>query len=473
MVAISLPVSTSVWPQGDGVGIGGPLIALDPLFEPSGIVWMAERGTYVVVGDEGQVAEIKPDGTVLHEWKLGSQYDLEDVTVVDPASSLVYLGDENNSSAREFDLYTGTLTGRSWSFASKISEVNGSTGLEGLAFVPDGSHPFGTTVSGGVFYAGWQYDGDIYVFAPDLGASGSQTFIEEIHMTTGYTDLSALSYNFRTERVYALYDGLNILEERDAAGLLVATYDVPGSNQEGIAVADEYPLETATVFIAEDSGGIYFYAGYPVSYPYVEPPVVDADGDGVPVESDCNDADASVSVEQVYYVDADLDGMGSTVSASLCASSAPEGYSTNALDTDDTIPNAGVEIGGDGRDNDGDGIVDEWNTLAENGAHPYFSTLTPVSGSGYGTDILSAVGQRNGDILVEYADHAFYLYDVYAVKTRAIPSVTSLDGSTYLIVALGKRTALVNGNTGVVVATTRGFKYSWVAAAWARSVVGW
>ncbi len=402
MMAVAIPAAASAWPGSAGTSVGEGILSQVPSFEPSGIVWLEGRGTFVVVSDEGQVAELKPDGTVLALWALGSQYDLEDVAVIDPSSALVYLGDENNSSAREFDLSTGLLTGKSWSFASKLSEVNGTSGMEGLAFVPDGSHPFGVTGSGGVFYAGWQYDGDIYVFAPDLATGGSQTFLEEIHMTSGYTDLAALSYNDRTKRVYALYDGLNILEERDANGSLVATYSVPGSDQEGIAVADEYPAETARVLIAEDSGRVYAYDGYPVTYP-----------------------------------------------------AAP------------------VEVYGDARDNDGDGVVDENNTLAENGPHPTYSSLVPVSGSGFGTDILSVAGLRDGDILVEFGDHARYAYDVYDLTTRATPLVTSLDQSAYLVVRLGKRTSVVNGYTGEVLATTRGFKWAWVADAWARTVVGW
>lgn len=410
-----LSVFAASWPASNGVSIGDALMSADPLFEPSGVVWMAARGTYIVVSDEGQIAEMTPSGSIVQRWSVGNAYDLEDVTVIDSSSSFIYLGDENNSSAREFNLSTGTLTGRSWSFASKLSEVDGTTGMEGLTFVPDGSHPFGTTISGGVFYAGWQYDGDIYVFAPDLTTSGSQTFVEEIHMTSGYTDLAALSYNAKTQRVYALYDGLNILEERDATGAMVASYSVPGSDQEGIAVADAYPAETATVVIAEDSGHIYSYSGYPVSYPSAPVP-------------------------------------------------APEPTPT---------PVSPIEIAGDGIDNDGDEIVDEYNTLAENGLHPVYGARTPVSGSGYGTDVLSVSGLVDGDIRVEYADHAVYRYDIFSTRTKTKASVSSLDGSAYLIVILGKQTALVNGDSGAVVATTTTFRRLSQAQAWARSVVGW
>jgi hypothetical protein len=301
-------------------------------------------------------------------------------------------------------------------------------GIEGLAFVPDGSHPYGTTASGGVFYAGWQYDGDIYAFEPDFSTSGVQTFLGEIHMTGGYTDLSALAYNPRTGLTYALYDGLDLLEERDASGTLVASYSVPGSSQEGLAVLDDYPTATATMYVAEDGGDILAYGGYPVTYSAaLSLASVDADGDGIMAD----------------------------------------------VDSDDSIPNAGVESAGDARDNDGDGVVDERNTLAENGPHPYFSTLAPTRYSGYGSEILSASGLRNGDILVEFADRSLFAYHVHPVAATTLTRVTSLDNSGYFVATVGNLTAVVDGYDGTVLVRTGGFRRESAALAWARMVVGW
>ncbi|HNP47160.1 MAG TPA: hypothetical protein PKM63_22890, partial [Panacibacter sp.] len=56
--------------------------------------------------------------------------------------------------------------------------------------------------------------------------------------------------------------------------------------------------------------------------------------------TDCNDADASVHEPQMYYVDNDHDGFGSTTTAMLCASTAPVGYATNNTDCNDA--DAGV-----------------------------------------------------------------------------------------------------------------------------------
>ncbi|GGA82805.1 hypothetical protein GCM10008015_24470 [Flavobacterium palustre] len=65
-------------------------------------------------------------------------------------------------------------------------------------------------------------------------------------------------------------------------------------------------------------------------------------------DTDCNDNDATVHEPIQYYVDTDKDGFGSTETVMLCSSVAPEGYATNNSDCDDTkILYA---------DNDGDGL---------------------------------------------------------------------------------------------------------------------
>lgn len=224
----------------------------DATFEPSGIVWHSGRSQLIAVGDEGQVAIMNADGSNVTLWNLGNSYDLEDVTISDATSSFVYLLDENTSSALQFDLTTGSLTGKSWSFSDKISEVNGA-GAEGL------------TWASGSFYVGWQYDGDIYVYSANLDVSGSQTFTQEIHMTTGYTDISGLAFSSDTQRIYALYDGLDLLEERTLDGTLQASYSVPGSNQEGVTLINSCAGSLATMVIAEDSGAVMSYSGYPIS----------------------------------------------------------------------------------------------------------------------------------------------------------------------------------------------------------------
>jgi hypothetical protein len=232
----------------------------DSTFEPSGIEWHSGRSQFVIVGDEGQVAMINAAGGDVHMWALGNTYDFEGVAIDPSILGYAYLLDENTSSAFEFDLEAGALTGKSWSFSDKISEVDGA-GAEGLAY------------ANGSFYVGWQYDGDIFVYSVDLETSGSQSFVQEIHTTSGYYDISGLTYNSDTNRLAAIYDSLNILEEWSLDGTtLLASYSLPGSNQEGVAFVNDCASSTATVVVAEDSGAVVSYAGYPMTCTTTEEP---------------------------------------------------------------------------------------------------------------------------------------------------------------------------------------------------------
>ncbi|MFT5686062.1 MAG: hypothetical protein ACI8RZ_007017, partial [Myxococcota bacterium] len=90
---------------------------------------------------------------------------------------------------------------------------------------------------------------------------------------------------------------------------------------------------------------------------------LDGDGDGISVlEGDCDDSDPTVSVgaNQLWYADADGDGLGDPDSA-VMGCSAPSGYVEDGQDCDDSrldiYPGASELC--DGLDNDCDGVVDD------------------------------------------------------------------------------------------------------------------
>lgn len=442
----------SAWPAGDSAGtnISAGVLAYNAGFEPSGAVWQPLRGTYLVVGDDGDLAEINSSGVVLNYWWVGG--DLEDVTFIDSASSVVYLADESSSSAKGFDLSTGNLNGEEYSFADYIYQ-SGGLGLEGLAFVPDGNHPFGITAMGGVFVAGWQYDGDMFIYEPAAG--NVSTYLYELHATSGYTDLAGLTYDWNTGTLYAVYDGLNLLEEYDLNTYsLQASYDLFGYAEEGIAMNSSCPEGTADVLLTDDGGQIFLYNDYPVTCPVSSTPtIIDADGDGYDATVDCDDTDAFAHLLNTFYADADGDDLGVIPDISFCAESAPFGYADNSDDTNDAIPNAGVEISGDYRDNDGDGQIDEQNTLIENGAHPYYSGLSAADTSAYGRDIISLRAERTGKIIVAYGDNSLYKYNILS-SFGVSPRVVSWNGSAYLVVTRGATAVIVNGYNGAIIAST-------------------
>ncbi|MFA4815463.1 MAG: SdiA-regulated domain-containing protein [Candidatus Gracilibacteria bacterium] len=457
--ALASAVSTP-WPSSDstGVDISAAIHALYSDFDPSGIAWHKGRGTYIVVDNiSGIVVELEEDGTIVNSWDAGA-YDLEGVTIVDNYdSNIIYLADETSSTAIGFDLETGVITDEVFSFADHVYASSG-LGLEGLEWIPDGVHAYGVTPLGGLFYAGWQVDGDIFVFEPS--GTNTSTYLEEIHTTSGYSDLSALDYDEDSGILFTIYDGLDTLEERAPTGELLASYQLPGYNQEGINVRSDCSEGVAKVAIAEDSGRIMLYEDYPISCP-----VIDDDDDGVEYALDCDDDDASISEMQTYYRDADSDGYGdASVTAEVCSMTVPAGYVTNA---DDLYDNARIEILGDARDNDGDSDLDEDDTLAENGLHPLYSVMDPKRE--YPIEEISA---SSGKLLVRYSDNSRYAYktSVFSIGATSC-SAAAVSSTSYILVHCSFGYVLMNGLTGEKIAKNF-FKGTFAANRWAILKVG-
>ncbi len=236
------------------------------------------------------------------------------------------------------------------------------------------------------------------------------------------------------------YDGANA---SDTYGRWVTTGDLNG---DGYA---EF-ISSATSYLSGGNTGAV-YIGY-LS--------IDGDSDGVLGTSgvyytgtDCNDADATVSADQTYYADVDGDLLGdAAVTTTSCTSTAPTGYVADSTDTNDTIPNNGVEIDGDAIDNDGDSEIDETNTLDENSAHPYYSTLDAANSTTVSTDITAITGTTNGAILVTYADNSVYTYSVFDVTSTKTTKVEQYTDTGYAVVLhpKGKKLKLINLYNGEV-----------------------
>ncbi|MDP2311885.1 MAG: esterase-like activity of phytase family protein [Pseudomonadota bacterium] len=250
------------WPADrTGAQIGG---ALAPAYEPSGITWHSGLGALLLVSDGGVVSRMNLDGSGLVNWTFAG--DFEAITVVDPTSDLAYVGVERPDAIVEVDLAAGALTGRSWPVDAWMASADANQGLEALTFMPDGAHPYANGTSGGLFYAGLQETGDIYVFDVDLGASGVVSEVDRF--ATGRADLSDLHFHGETSVLYALFDTANLLREMTSAGATLAEYSVPGTEQEGVTLVPGCPRSTATVVIAEDAGAsVKAHARYPIACP--------------------------------------------------------------------------------------------------------------------------------------------------------------------------------------------------------------
>ncbi len=213
-------------------------------YEPSGAVWHESRETLFVVSDDGILTEMEADGTILQNWTMGG--DLEGVTVVPSKPDFVYLGFEDPDSIAEFNLTTGLVT-RTFNLTTWMTGT-ANLGLEAVTFVEDS-----TKANGGVFWAGHQGEGKIYIFdLPIVSSSTSTTVTLQTSFTpvSGRTDIADLNYDAEHDAVLVLYDGVNKLRILDANGNYLYEWTVPGTDQEGIALTAD-----CSVVIAEDRSG--------------------------------------------------------------------------------------------------------------------------------------------------------------------------------------------------------------------------
>lgn len=236
-------------------------------YEPSGACWHSGRNKLFLVHDGGTVSSMNANGSAIQNWNVGG--DLEGICVADPASNFVYLGIEDPDSIREFNLITGQVT-RSFDLTPWMSG-SGNAGLEALTFVPNVADP-----EGGLFYAGLQSDGSIHIFRLPIRSSSTSTSVVRVGGVTpapGRSDISGLDYDAAQDTLYAIWDGPNKIRALRPDGGFLNEWDLPGNDQEGIA------LLGCDLFIAEDVGKeVWRYSSFSNG---------DDDGDGV---ANCVDA---------------------------------------------------------------------------------------------------------------------------------------------------------------------------------------
>ena len=240
---------------------------LPSAYEPSAGAWHPRLERVFLVHDGGTLTRMDRNGADMRHWSIGG--DLEGVAIADPATDLVYVGIEHPDGIKEFDLASGTVK-RTFNLTPWMVGADNS-GLEALVFVPDPAHP-----EGGVFFAGHQGEGKIYVFRLPIRSSSTSTTVtleRTIGPFSGRGDLSGLDWDWQDKIVYAIWDGGNVLARLSPAGTLIDEFQLPGNDQEGIAVR---PCE---IFVMEDVGKEVWRYGFPTTS-------ADGDIDGV---GDCDD----------------------------------------------------------------------------------------------------------------------------------------------------------------------------------------
>ena len=229
------------WPaESTPVEIGAAAGGLPGTQEVSGAVWNpALQRLFVVDDNSGRITAMDANGNNKVSWEVGCNGDCdhEAVTFADWYSQQIFVGVEqsplgaNNRKVRMYDL-GGTSQAvllQSWTLPEMGGTTPANSGLEGLTFVPDaflvkfpdtngvpynagkGSR-FG---SGGLFFAGLQNDGAIYVYDHDIkGPTTNRVFVRKFTPVPGRADLSDLSFDRQSGLLYVLWDSANLLAAR-------------------------------------------------------------------------------------------------------------------------------------------------------------------------------------------------------------------------------------------------------------------
>jgi len=224
--------------------------------ELSGICWHSNRKTLFVVGDEGDVCEIKTDGILIKQKRLRFRSaDFEGITH-NPLTGLLYIAVEGTESIIEINPETFEVLREFFlprTVEGKTVMKSGGQGIEALTFVSNPIHP-----EGGIFYIANQASSltnksDISaVFKVEIPLR-SKTKRPRIldYFIPGIIDLSGLHYDPITGHIFIISDTYNIILEYSPDYRLLSEFAFPGDNQEGITVDD-----AGFMYIAQDSGGI-------------------------------------------------------------------------------------------------------------------------------------------------------------------------------------------------------------------------
>lgn len=239
------------WPgQLPGTEIGNGLPAG---YEPSGAAWHTGLNKLFTVWDNGTVSMMDYDGTNITNWSVFG--DLEGVCIADPTTDFVYVGLERpDDGIKELNITSGQVT-RFFDLTPWMQSQEPNYGLEALTFVPDTSHP-----EGGLFYAGMQENGTIYIFELPIKSSSTDstvTFIDSV--SVGFLGISGLDYDADSDLLYGLSAYLDTMRVMGKDGSLIAEYYLPGDSQEGVALWEGSGPGDKQVFIAEDNGEVWRY----------------------------------------------------------------------------------------------------------------------------------------------------------------------------------------------------------------------
>jgi hypothetical protein len=217
----------------------------------SDIVFYPPRETLFAVRDNGQIIEIKTDGSFIRDREIREGADLEGITY-NPDTGMLYVvveGEEIIFEINPDSLVIAQISLIDRSFEGRLLLSPDGDGVEGIAYVP--ATP---KTAKGSFYLVNQADkltGDdaSIVVEVELKPDVSHPRAEIVrYFSVGVTDLSGITYVPSYDSLLITSDTHNLLLETSLDGEILNTYPLPGENQEGITVDGD-----GSLYIAQDT----------------------------------------------------------------------------------------------------------------------------------------------------------------------------------------------------------------------------
>ena len=217
----------------------------------SDIAFYPPRETLFAVRDNGQIVEIKTDGSFLRDQEIREDADLEGITY-NPDTGMLYAVVEGEEIILEINpetLAIGQIFLIDRSFEGRLLLSPNGDGVEGIAYVPAR-----TGTANGSFYLVNQADeltgnDASIVVEVEIRPDTSHPRAEIVrYFTVGITDLSGITYVPSNHSLLITSDTNNLLLETSLDGEILNSYPLPGKNQEGITVDGD-----GSLYIAQDT----------------------------------------------------------------------------------------------------------------------------------------------------------------------------------------------------------------------------
>ena len=241
-------------------------IAPIPMRELSGATYHPQRQTVFVVGDEGDIYEIRTDGGLIRKGLL-KQTDIEGITV-HPETGFLYAVVEGEEAILEIVPQTFRIARKfrvNRNFEGRELLKRGGMGLEAITFIPNAFHP-----EGGTFWVGNQsfslkpgkepsvicevviplVSSKVTLGTDKAGAKTVEGQISRF-FSLSIIDISGLAYDRERQCLLVMSDTTNLLQEVTLDGNVRRQYLIPGHDQEGIVID-----KMGFMYIAQENGEV-------------------------------------------------------------------------------------------------------------------------------------------------------------------------------------------------------------------------